>query len=172
MKTKTTLLALLLGLASQVASAAENRLDVIFSQPEKFRDVKESDMGSDKERDALLVTLKTFLADNIHYYVAEGQKLTITVTDIDMAGDFEPWRGAEMSNVRIVKDIYPPRINLTFKLTDAEGKVLKEGERKLSDTMFLMRISLQSRSDPLRYEKALLEDWLRDDFPKPKSKSK
>ena len=41
--------------------------------------------------------------------VPEGDKLTITFTDIDLAGDFEPWRGPQWDEVRIVKAIYPPR---------------------------------------------------------------
>ncbi len=170
MKTKITLLTLILGLAGQVASAAESRLEVIFNQPEKFRDVKDDDMGSDRDRDAILESLQLFLNEQIPHYVAEGQKLTITFNDIDMAGDFEPWRGPDASHVRIIKEIYPPRAHLTFKLTDASGAVLKEGERKLSDTAYLMKISLQSRTDPLRHEKALLEDWLRDEFTPTKAK--
>jgi hypothetical protein len=63
-----------------------------------------------------------------------------------------------------VKDIYPPRISLVFRLTDAEGNVVKEGRRELRDLSFMMKITMAFRDDPVRHEKALLDDWLRDEF--------
>jgi hypothetical protein len=83
-----------------------------------------------------------------------------------MAGDFEPWRGPRFDDIRIVKDIYPPRMNLAFRLTDAEGTVVKEGKRELRDLSFLMKITMSFRDDPVRHEKALVDDWLRAEFPR------
>ena len=81
------------------------------------------------------------------------------------AGSFEPWRGPQAADVRIVRDIYPPRIDLRFKLLDADGKLLREGSRQLRDATFMMRPDLYP-NDPLRYEKTLLDDWLRAELPK------
>ena len=44
---------------------------------------------------------------------------------------------------------------------DAQGNVIEQGERKLVDTAFLMGSSTFGNSDQLRYEKRLLDDWLR-----------
>jgi hypothetical protein len=68
--------------------------------------------------------------------------------------------------VRVVKDIYPPRIDLRFRLTDADGRTLSEGERSLRDSAFLTRDGLDS-NDPLRFEKRLLDSWLRKEFATP-----
>jgi len=57
------------------------------------------------------------------------------------------------------RDAYPPRIDLTFRLTAADGSLLKEGERKLREPVFALTGSAY-RDDPLRYEKALLDTWL------------
>ncbi len=76
------------------------------------------------------------------------------------AGGFEPWRGPQAADVRIVRDIYPPRIDLRFKLLGADGKLLREGSRQLRDASFMMRPDLYP-NDPLRYEKTLLDDWVR-----------
>ena len=67
-----------------------------------------------------------------------------------------------MDDVRIVKDIYPPRIDLQFRVRDAKGNVIKEGERKLRDLSFMMNLRLNNH-DPLRYEKTLIDDWMRKD---------
>ena len=175
MKTHRLLLSVLAGFAaigpvfaSNPTAKAEDRTEVIFLHPEKFSDVRDSNMGSDKGRDGILQQLKDFIVQRTKAYVPAGQQLIITVTDVDLAGDFEPWRGPEMTDVRVVKDIYPPKIDLEYKLTGPGGKVVKTGQRQLRDLAFQMKLSI-NRDDPLRYEKALLEDWLRSDFPRVKS---
>ena len=66
----------------------------------------------------------------------------------------ESWRGPGRCDVRVMKDTYPPRIDLTFRLVDGDGKELRAGSRKLRDSI----------TDHLRYEKALLGDWLRHEL--------
>src|SRR5882724_2915166 len=131
------------------------RIRVIFSDPEKFTDVKDSYMGTDKGRDAILAQLKDYIRQRASLYLADGQKLAITVTDVDLAGDFEPTRGTNWEDVRIIREIYPPRVNLSFQVTDADGKVVKEGTRRLVDLAFEMNVPINN-TDPLRYEKTLL----------------
>ncbi|HNC23149.1 MAG TPA: DUF3016 domain-containing protein [Opitutaceae bacterium] len=161
------LLAVSSGWAAEPAAKSDGRAEVTFAHPEKFADVRSYYSENDKDRDAILDQLKEYIVLKSKTYVPEGQKLLVTVTDVDMAGDFEPWRGPAMQDVRVVKDIYPPKIDLEFKLVDAKGAVLKEGKRQLRDLAFQMKISI-NRDDELRYEKALLDDWLRDDFPRQK----
>jgi hypothetical protein len=145
-------------------SKGSDRVDVVFFEPEQFTDVREHNMDSDKARDYILHQLKSYLQDRARVYVPEGGKLTVTITDVDLAGEFEPWRGSAAMDVRIVKDIYPPRIKLSYRLTDANGGVIKQGERSLTNMDFLQNALALSTSDPLRHEKALLDDWLRSDF--------
>ncbi|MFT3868569.1 MAG: DUF3016 domain-containing protein [Nibricoccus sp.] len=170
-KTTASLVALLVSATALLAAptaAQKNQVDVIFDHPENFTDVKDSQMGSEKGRDGYLALLKDHLQERAPRYLTEGQKLTITFTNIDMAGDFEPWRGIDFNDVRIVKEIYPPRMNFTYKLVDGTGSVVKEGQEKLLDMSFQMNASPVNATDSLRYEKAMLDNWLRDTFPKPK----
>ena len=60
--------------------------------------------------------------------------------------------------MRIVKDIYPPAFKFTYTVTDASGKVVKNGSENLRDGSFQYRLTIDT-SDPLRYEKAVLSDW-------------
>jgi hypothetical protein len=170
MKTSRLLCLSLFGLlASLGAGAAESRTiaraEVLFFEPQKFTDVCDT-YGGTADRTTYLEQLRDHLLEQAKYYVPDGCKLSVTITDIDMAGEFEPWRGPRWDDVRIVKDIYPPRINLTYRLVDAEGKVVQEGKRELRDLAFMMKITMAFRDDPLRHEKALLDDWLRADFPR------
>lgn len=57
-------------------------------------------------------------------------------------------------------------IDLRFRLAGADGVVVKEGERKLRDLVFLTTTVLY-RGDPLRYEKALIDNWLERELPRP-----
>lgn len=142
-----------------------SQVEVEFFEREKFTDVKDSDLATDRGRDDTLDTLKEYLMKRGVRGLQPGQKLSIKITDVDLAGDYEPWRGVQWSDIRIIKDIYPPRINLEFRLTSADGAVIKEGKRDLRDMAFMMRISTASfRDDPLRHEKDLLDDWLSSEF--------
>jgi hypothetical protein len=96
-------------------------------------------------------------------YVPAGIQLEITVTDIDLAGDFEPWRGPQFSQVRITRDIYRPHISLEFRLTDASGSVVSAGQREISDIAYQERL-VRPPDDYLRYEKNILRDWFRNEF--------
>jgi hypothetical protein len=158
------------GLALRAADdpKAVSRTQVIFFEPERFTDVADSYMHTDKGRDAILGQIREFVEQRAARFVSEGQKLSVTFTDIDLAGDFEPWRGLQSQDIRIVKDIYPPRMTLSFKLTDADGTVIKQGERKLTDLSFMMNIDSINSTDPLHYEKTLLNDWFQSEFTRTK----
>ena len=96
--------------------------------------------------------------------------MKIKVTDIDLAGDFEPWRGPQFDQVRITRDIYPPRISLEFRLTDGSGGIVSAGKRELRDLAYQRRLIrplddyLRYEDDYLRYEKDILRDWFRSEF--------
>ena len=154
--------------AADSAAKAAEKTEVTFSHPEKFADVRDAYMESEKGRDGLLGELKDYIVQRAKNYLPAGETLSITVTDVDLAGDFEPWRGPQTADVRIVKDVYPPKIDLEFKVTDSAGAVVKEGKRQLRDLAFMMKLSI-NRDDNLRFEKALIDDWLRSDFKRVKS---
>jgi hypothetical protein len=140
-----------------------SRVEVSFVNADKFTDAADGDRGSDWGRDSNLEILKEHLVRKASRVIPEGQKLVVKITDVDLAGEVEPWRSVRFHDVRIVKDIYPPRIELSFQLLDAAGAVIKEGTRHLSDMSFLMNI-YSNRSDARVYEKGLLDDWIRSEF--------
>ena len=164
MKTNSILLLLAAMAAGSVMGAAEansSAVTVKFNEPDKFTDAASHfNGGPDKY---YLETLTEHLQKTAGRLLASGQKLEVTFTDIDLAGEFIPTR-ASMADVRIIKDIYIPRMTLSFRLLDAEGKVIKEGERKLTDLSFMNNISIVGRNEPLFYDKTLLTDWARKEL--------
>lgn len=140
-------------------------VSVTFDDPSRFDASRSGPGETDKARRAWVDALAQFLAERAAPRLPQGQRLEVHLTDVQRAGSFEPWRGPQAADVRIVRDIYPPRIDLRFKLLDADGKLLREGSRQLRDATFMMRPDLYP-NDPLRYEKTLLDDWLRAELPK------
>lgn len=146
--------------------AADSRVQVSWTNPADFAEARQSN-GSGLGRTPAAEWLAD-LAKHLQYraerMLPQGDSLKVTFTDVQRAGTYEPWRGPQWEDVRIIKDIYPPSIDLTFTLTDASGAVVKEGQRKLRDPAFLQR-GVLNEHDPLRFEKRLLDDWLRREFP-------
>lgn len=144
-----------------------SRTKVDWTDPQKFADVRENPAASPAARnpEEWLGSLARWLQQRADRALPSGDRLDVTLTDIKRAGAYEPWRGPQWMDVRIIKDIYSPRIDLRFTLRDANGNVLSEGSRSLKDLAFLRRGTLEN-DDPLRYEKRLLDDWLRTEFPR------
>jgi hypothetical protein len=143
------------------AIPAPPAVEVIFDHPENFTDVKDRYEATDKGRDSILRDIRSFIVYTAtKYYLPAGCHLAMTFTDIDLAGDFEPWRGPQFDDIRIIKDIYPPAFKFSYRVTDASGAVVKQGQERIRDLAFQMRIVID-REDPLRYEKDILHDWMR-----------
>ncbi len=159
-----TIGALLIGAVAAVSAApgetvGTERAEVSRRIPGGFTEMQRSP----HERREWLDELGRHVAKRAAHIVPKGQRLLVTITDVQRAGMVEPWRPGRLADVRIVRDPTPPRIDLSFQLVSAQGAVLKEGSRRLRDLAFLNRGGLPS-SDPLRYEKSLIDTWLRDDF--------
>ena len=174
MKTKPFLFSAIAGLAAistvliaQAAVATDARVEVIFSHPEKFTDVRDAYSATEMGRKANLDQIRDYVVSEANNFITDGRKLTVTFTDIDLAGDFEPWRGPEWMDIRGVKDIFPPRMDLEFKLMGPDGTMIKEGKRELRDLAFMSKLSV-NQNDALRFDKALLDDWFRSEFRKGK----
>ena len=164
-------LALVLGgllAASPVHAAADAapRISVIFVEPDKFTDVRYSE--AERGSRAILLQVQRFIIDTAARYLPEPLRLEVKITDIDLAGDFELFRGPQSDQARVNKSIYPPRIALEFRVSDASEQTVKEGQRNLTDLNYQLRVDYP-REDYLRYEKELLRDWLRDELASLKS---
>jgi hypothetical protein len=58
---------------------------------------------------------------------------------IDLAGEFELYRGPQADQVRITKGLYPPRIMLEFEVIDDTAAVVRSGKRDLTDLNYQLR---------------------------------
>jgi DUF3016 family protein len=160
---RTALAVLALGLAVGAAAAQDSRVSVVFAHPERYADLRLTCVSGAADARALMGELARFLQEAGARRVPEGQRLEITVTDIDMAGDIESWRGPGRCDLRTMKDVYPPRIDLQFRLLGADGAKARAGTRRLRDSNYLINAAPVT-ADHLRHEKALLLDWLQKEL--------
>ena len=131
------------------------RILVVFVEPQRFTDAKDAP--------GLLDELARFVREAGERYVPAGRSLEVRVTDVDLAGELEPWRGPQFESTRFMRDVYAPRIDLEFRLTDTAGTLVGEGTRSLRDPNYLTQAG-RVTEDRLRHEKALLRDWLEREF--------
>lgn len=152
------------GLAPTRAAAATDaasRVTVTYADPQNFSENRAFGTQDRYTGTNYLDALRAHLIQRATRMLAPGERLEVTITDIKLAGAYEPWRGPRMSYVRIMKDVYPPRIDLTFKLFGADGSVLRQGSRTLRNLGYLQSgLMTLGNTDPLRYDKALLDRWL------------
>lgn len=145
------------GVLFAAEAAPKPPVQVEYISPEKFTDISSTNYGPPNPN--YLDQLRKHVEKKAAGYLRPGEQLTISIKDIDMAGGFEPWIMPVNPDVRMVRDIYPPRIVLNYELRDGDGKVLQAGDEKLSNPAFLLNPRPNSL-DTMRHEKALLDGWL------------
>lgn len=155
--------------AASSDNATHARVNVTWTDPAKFDELRFGHQFRQPKPEVWLGEFRKVLVQSGDRELPTGQHLSVTITDVKLAGDFEPWRGPFYDDVRVVKSIYPPRVKLSFTLTDSNGNVLESGDRELRDLAFLNRGTSITRNEPYRYEKRMLKDWIKREFANDKS---
>jgi hypothetical protein len=141
------------GLFALMAASAGATTTVSYVAPDKFSDVPF--VPWDRE-EALKDLTEHFT--KLGNSLPPGQDLRIEVTDVDLAGRLIP-------SIRMGRDLRVmsgradwPRIELRYAV-EQDGQVLKSGEARLSDMNYLDHTTRYFDSEPLRYEKQMIDDW-------------
>ena len=141
----------------------EGPVAVSWGDPAQFSEIRNSRNRWEARRGDWVRQLAEYLQEEAAEQLAPGERLEVVITDIERAGDYEPAAGRGQ-DIRIIREIYPPRLTLRYRRVDANGAVVDEGERKLTDVGFMTSGTGTLDNDPLRYEKRLIDDWIRRDL--------
>lgn len=136
-------------------------VSVAWNDPETFTEFRNTSNRWAASEGNWLQDLARHMRKRAEQRLAPGEHLELTIVDIKRAGEYEPWHQPGFQNVRFVRDLYPPRMTVSFRLHDATGAVIDQGERKLYDPAFMLNVSPINVTDPLRYEKRMIDTWLR-----------
>jgi len=138
---------------------------VEFIHPENFVDTGR--FASFNEEQNNLDNLSGALRERAQKVLAPGQDMKIEVTGVDLAGEVRPV-GRQMEMIRIVKPLYRPALDLRYTITQG-GQEVRQGEAHMADPMFMDRANHYFDSEPLRYEKQMMDDWFAQEFPASKT---
>ena len=138
------------------------RVSVKWIEPKSFTDVKERNFSNAKYRKHVFSQLEKHL-DKLAKELPQGQSLMVSVTDVDLAGSFEPASfiglSTSMDNIRIMRNVDIPRLEFTYQLIDASGKILRSEEVNLKNMNYLHGAGISGRNQPFAHEKKMLSKW-------------
>lgn len=156
MKLKNTIIALLIANLAVTASYAETI--ILWESPENFSDMTYRDTNLEKDRIAVMKDLERYFIDVSEKVILPSNTLTVKITDVDLAGEFEPWR-MRAYDVRIIRSVYPARLSFKYTLTAEDGSVIAEGVESLHDNTMLAPFYPGFEDYP--YVKDLFKTWVR-----------
>ena len=129
-----------------------------WQNPKDFRDIKTSNELQSRFENRLFETLTKNINKQAEKILKPGQTLQMQVTNLDLAGDMRPTFGATPGDLRIVKDLYPPRATFSYSVNEGD-KVIIAGDEKIIDMSF-MNNTRNFNNRPFQYETNLFDDWL------------
>ena len=146
---------------------ASGPVSVAWADPACFAELRYSPNRYEAARGNWLPELAEHLRKRAEPRLSPGERLDLTIVDVDRAGGYEPWIGVNHHDTRIVRDIYPPRMTVQFRHIGADGRVLAEGQRQLVDPG-----SHRHHSDrhhrPAALREGMIDAWLRRDWYRPR----
>ena len=170
---RTFLILSLAALSIASVQANDGQVTVNFSNVEDYTDFKPSSGIEERFQSQRQAELSQYF-NELAKQLPSGQQLSVTVTDIDLAGRLEPTFGQSASNfIRIVRSIDYPSIAFTYQLRDSAGTLLREDSVQLQDMNFDFDSVARKRAgyDSLFYEKKMLKGWFNKTFEKVSSVS-
>lgn len=140
--------------ATAAAAASAATVNVSYTDPDHFTDAATTRF----ETAANLKALTGFLQQTGRQLLPADQTLTIEVLDIDLAGIVKPQPTRDLRVLNGGADW--PVIRLRYRL-ESGGQTLASGEERIADMQYLSDLKARAETDPLRYEKAMLRDWMK-----------
>ncbi|OIQ47536.1 MAG: hypothetical protein BM565_06005 [Gammaproteobacteria bacterium MedPE] len=144
------------------ATENDDPVSIDWIKPEKFRDVDSANSNKKRYRARVIKDLESYMQQQLPKFLNTGESITLKIYDLDLAGDIRPMMGAG-NDIRVVKSIYPPMIDIEYALVDQQGKVIKGQRKRFRDIAFNMGSPMTS-SKSLGYEKAMLKKWMRNEL--------
>ena len=149
-------------LASSPGFAATAGVFVSFDNPKSFSDFRIDNLDEYQTATPFAAEMSKALAPIVAKKVPGGT-LSLTFTDVDLAGRQKPWL-APRDKIRFLTDSRPLRISFKYRLQDSSGRVVAEGSTGVTDTFNLGRYpdeSIRLKFDEFYYERIAMERWAR-----------
>jgi hypothetical protein len=141
-----------------LTAVAHADVQVSFVKPETFVDIKDNSGFRD---DAVLKDIEKHIVEQAQKYLP-GKDVRIDVTDVDLAGQVEPF-GRSVNWVRVMRSVTSPSITLNYEVREG-GKLVQQGKAVMRDMNYQNGFSEYFSTDSLRYEKRMIDRWFQSEF--------
>ena len=131
---------------------AAGTVELRWVDPAGFSDVSRNPV----ERERELQSLGSYISQ-LGKRLPDGQTLFIEVTDLNLAGELQPFSWRDARALRGGADW--PQMELRYSLHSG-GRTVRSGQAQLADMNYFFGL----RSDDLGYEKRMVERWFKDEF--------
>jgi hypothetical protein len=141
-----------------VAQAVD--VEVTWTNPDKYQDIRPGNESRKHFRERTFNNFEKHFAE-MAAKLPENQKLVIDVTDVNLAGDV---RFDTIEQIRVVRDIYFPRMKFSYQLLNADNSVVVAKDVDIKDMSFMTGSNIRYKNKALGYEKKMLDDWFKKEF--------
>lgn len=142
----------------------DNRVEVEFESPERYRDVRWSSQGPTDMK--TLNQIKSFILAEAGQYLAPECRVVIIFEDIDLAGAFQSSGAGRMANMRVLHRNFPPWMVFRFVVTLTDGEVVHEEKVRLTEPGFLDAYFRLGAKEDLYYDQQMLLRWMQRTLPR------
>lgn len=147
-------------LVATTVTAGEVKVE--YKDYKKFSDMKPANEARGSFEKRTMAGFDEIFSD-LAKQLPEGYSWNIVVTDIDLAGDVNYMFTQTGQQIRVIKDIFIPRVNFSYTLLDQNKvTVLEEKDLKLKDMGFMTRISNTRANQAYEHERVMLERWFKE----------
>ncbi|MGJ8678842.1 DUF3016 domain-containing protein [Paraglaciecola sp.] len=157
MKPLFKIFTLVVGAVCSLQVMAMAKVEVVWTNPDKYVDVKDSFSGMRNTKEDAFYNIEKVLK-RLAKKLPDGYLLKLDVTDLDLAGE------TFSRNYRVVKQMHPPRMEFSYQLLDGGDNVLLENKENIRDTSFMNKVSLRYKNEAYGFEKQLVENWFKDNL--------
>lgn len=143
---------------SGISLAATSSVE--WKDTENYRDLKTANGSKKSFREQFFKEIEEHISELVQT-LPENNSLKLVITNVDLAGNIQ-FVGTRQ--LRIVKEIFMPKIWLSYELTDDSGKVIKSETVEIKDSSFLNHTNSRLERESFGHEKAMLTRWFRSTF--------
>lgn len=150
----------LAGAAFCLPAPAVGVVNVKFEKPEHFQDASR-DYARQIDQN-VLNAIASYIQEQAAPLLADDQTLDITITEINLAGEFRPYTATQQM-VRTLTEVTWPQMTLEYTLHE-DGEAGPVQKVQLADMNYRQRIRAPNDDEPLYYDKKMLGEWIHETF--------
>ncbi|WNC71792.1 DUF3016 domain-containing protein [Thalassotalea psychrophila] len=162
-------IAAIMSLSMFTVPAFAGQAEIDWVEPDKFTDIRPGNESRSNMQKRVFKELEQHFSELAEKLPAE-QTLKISVTNLDLAGDIRYMVGPNNSTIRVVEDLYFPKMKFDYQLVSSDKSIISTAKADIKDMSFNTGVRRSMSSEAFYYEKNMIDDWFYKTFPETKEK--